>query len=173
MPMKFQIKKLYPAAAIVLIVAFILFAVFFIDLRVEHEMELQGSENPAFIAVIHGRSADELSQILNDNPDYVTYVYSDQSLMDVAIREGRIDLIEILIDQGFPANGLPGRVHPLRAAMHYDQEDVAKYLLEKGSSPYMGNPVTYDLAKRRNNMKFIELFEGRKETMKAGSSGGR
>jgi len=87
------------------------------------------------------------------------YSFNGKSVMTIAIREGRIDVVDILLKHGYSPNEQDIANHPLSSCMHYNKIDVAKHLLERGSDPTLGNPSPIDKARQRERREFIHLFE--------------
>ena len=124
----------------------------------DRKYDLQRSDNPVFEAIIHGLPVDDIEALLRSDSDYIHYTFSSQSLMDISISEGRLEVVKVLIDNGFPLDGIFGSSHPLSSAMHYDQIEIAEFLINEGSDPYSGNPSPIDLAKFSENEQYMSLF---------------
>jgi ankyrin repeat protein len=83
------------------------------------------------------------------------------SLLHSAVRDGHPKIIDLIIQSGIDVNHLGGSgLSPLYIAIIQGMMDMAKYLIAKGASPHIGQPIfaTIMLKDERLAIRFIKLL---------------
>jgi ankyrin repeat protein len=155
--------------AVILLLLLVMFALMILGpnvrVRFSQSQQLVGPESELYFSIVRGEPRGVIEQLIErDASDLHDFYFIGQSLLAHAIRYGRNDVIDLLIEHGANPNGL-GRVGestPLFIAVIYDDEVAARLLMSHGADPNMTAPgfgmSPYDYAIDNDLYTFVQLF---------------
>jgi ankyrin repeat protein len=149
-------------AAGLVLVLLVLGIVFRPYIRVDVRYGLVGPEEPTHRSIENRAGLEAIQAELDRNPAVINQeVVRNETLLNVAARRGRLDVVELLLDRGAYVDGYLGinpSAHdaftPLAQAVIREHEDIVKLLLEYGADPYLKGPNSisaYDVATFRQS----------------------
>lgn len=114
---------------------------------------------------IKNRCSFEIFEILVESgADFEEVDEEGVSLLDDAIKKGRVDIVKYLVDKGIDPNKTKRKsgFTPLMAAVSYGDEEITKFLLSLGVEVDKKDSFNYsakDYARITGHKRFIEIIE--------------
>jgi len=102
----------------------------------DQEEEYDPETNPVLVAALHG-DADKVRSLLSQGHSATDIHQSGTDALILAVREGHLDIVELLLDAGADANRMnpASGMTPLRIAVQQQRISIAEFLLKKGADP--------------------------------------